>query len=57
MIISEQIPGGIRVKVEGRLDTGTAPELRRVLSAVPDDTEVLTVDLGNTYYVYDMVVV
>lgn len=51
MIISEQIPGGIRVKVEGRLDTGTAPELRRVLSAVPDDTEVLTVDLGNTYYV------
>lgn len=51
MIFSEQIPDGIRVRVEGRLDTGTAPELRRVLSTVPDDTEVLTVDLGNTYYV------
>lgn len=51
MIISEHNPDGIRIKVEGRLDTGTAPEFRRVLSAVPDDTEALTVDLGNTSYI------
>ena len=51
MIISEQIPGGIRIRVEGRLDTGTAPEFRKVLNSVSDDTEVLTVDLAGTYYV------
>ncbi len=51
MIYSEQIPGGITVKIEGRLDVGTAPDLRAVLSAVPDDTEVLTLDFRNTSYV------
>ena len=51
MIISEQIPGGIRIKVEGRLDTGTAPEFRKVLNSLPDETQAITVDLANTSYV------
>ena len=48
MIISEHISGGIRIRVEGRLDTGTAPEFRKVLNSLPDDTEVLTVDLARS---------
>ncbi len=51
MIFSEQIPGGIRIRVDGRLDTSTSPEFRKVLNSLPDDTEVLTVDLANTSYV------
>ena len=51
MIYSEQTADGITVKIGDRLDTNTAPELRKVLREIPDDTECLTIDLGNTYYV------
>lgn len=51
MICSEHTPDGIIVRIEERLDTNTAPELRKVLSEIPDNTECLTIDLKNTYYV------
>ncbi len=51
MIYSEQTATGITVKIGDRLDTNTAPELRRVLREIPEHTECLTIDLGNTYYV------
>ena len=51
MVYSEQTANGITVILEERLDTNTAPELRRVLRELPDGTEFLTIDLGNTYYV------
>ena len=51
MICSEHTPDGIIVRIEERLDTNTAPELRKVLSEIPDNTECLTIDFKNTYYV------
>ena len=51
MIYSEQTSDGILVKIEDRLDTNTSPELRKVIREIPDNTECLTIDLGNTYYV------
>lgn len=51
MIHSEKTADGVRVVIEGRLDTNTAPDLREVLSAVPEDTACLIVDMSNTYYV------
>lgn len=51
MIYSEQTADGIIVKIEDRLDTNTAPELRKVLRDIPDHSGCLTIDLGNTYYV------
>ena len=51
MIHSEQTANGITIKIGDRLDTNTAPELREVLRGIPDHTECLTIDLGNTYYV------
>ncbi|MCQ2457615.1 MAG: AMP-binding protein [Clostridia bacterium] len=51
MIFSENTNNGVKVTVDGRLDTNTAPELRRVLGTVPDDTALLVIDLGNTLYI------
>ncbi len=51
MIFSEKTSYGIKVTIDGRLDTNTAPELRKELSSVPDDTELLVIDFGNTVYV------
>ena len=51
MIYSEKINGGVKIIVDGRLDTGTAPELHRVLGTVSDDITQLVIDLGNTIYV------
>lgn len=51
MIFSDKINSGVKVTVDGRLDTSTAPELHRVLSSVPDDTAQLVIDLGNTLYI------
>ncbi len=51
MIYSEQISNGITVKIGDRLDTNTAPELRKILQEIPEQTEYLTLDLANTYYV------
>lgn len=51
MILSEKMNDGVKITVDGRLDTGTAPELHRVLSVVPDDITQLVIDLGNTLYI------
>lgn len=51
MILSEKMNDGVKITVDGRLDTGTAPELHSVLSVVPDDITQLVIDLGNTLYI------
>lgn len=51
MIYSKETENGVTVFVEGRLDSNTAPDLRNVLTAVPDAVSCLTIDLKNTYYV------
>ena len=40
----------LNVKVEGRLDTATAPELEQELAEVIDDAEELVFDLENLEY-------
>ena len=51
MILSKPTENGTAILVEGRLDTATAPDFRQALNAVPEDSAVLTVDLGNTLYI------
>ena len=51
MILSNSTENGTAILVEGRLDTATAPDFRQALNAVPDDSAVLTIDLGNTLYI------
>ena len=50
-ITKKQEGSHLRIALEGRLDTTTAPELKKELEQLPKDVETLTFDFANLEYV------
>ncbi len=50
-ITSEGNNGNLKMCIEGKIDTLTAPELNMAISSIPKDTTSLTLDMTNVNYV------
>ena len=50
-INTEKKDTAVTLHISGRLDTTTAPELERVIGAMPEDTKELTLDMAEVAYI------
>ena len=50
-ITTEQNGEAILLKIEGRLDTTTAPELEKAISEMPESTKDLVLDMNALEYI------
>lgn len=50
-IQTEKKDAALTLKISGRLDTTTAPELEQVIKEVTDDTKELTLDMTELTYI------
>ena len=50
-INTEKKDAAVTLHISGRLDTTTAPELERVIGAMPEDTKELTLDMAEVAYI------
>ena len=52
MTINTETNGtSVTLHLSGRLDTTTAPELEKAISAIPEDTTELTLDMAEIAYI------
>ena len=50
-ITTEKNNEAVTLKIEGRLDTMTAPELETVINGLTDETKALTLDMNALEYI------
>jgi anti-sigma B factor antagonist len=50
-ISTEKENGRVTLRIEGRLDTTTAPELEKIISEISADVQELIMDMSNLVYV------
>lgn len=50
-INTENKQGGVTLHISGRLDTTTAPELEKAITALPGDIGELTLDMAEVTYI------
>ena len=50
-INTERKDAAVTLRISGRLDTTTAPELETAVNAIPDDVKELTLDMAEVTYI------